>query len=141
MSFSSITRQTARKPHQCAECRCSIAPGQRYERQAGTFDGDFYDNSFCLECADLWGAAWDHFDWCDPSETCMMGDLRSELAEDGITDLPAFLAKQRERWRQQKIAEQNRYAAPWRAEDLALQCEPAPTPDEGSGMNTEGEGR
>jgi len=51
--FSDVTRPTARKPHRCCECHYTIPPGERYERTAGKWDGEFKSFSTCERCADL----------------------------------------------------------------------------------------
>lgn len=40
----------ARKQHECTVCGRDIHPGQRYARQAGTFEGEFYANKVCRTC-------------------------------------------------------------------------------------------
>jgi hypothetical protein len=40
----------ARKTHVCDECRCPIAIGHRYERFAGSQEGDFYSIAYHPEC-------------------------------------------------------------------------------------------
>lgn len=44
---------TARKEHQCEECREPIAIGQRYERVSLKFDGEFQEFKTCLICCEL----------------------------------------------------------------------------------------
>lgn len=44
---------TARKQHQCCECPNKIEPGERYERVAGKWDGEFCEFKTCLPCAAL----------------------------------------------------------------------------------------
>lgn len=51
--FHSVAVSVARKPHRCEECREIIAPGMRYQRIAGKFDGDFFSVKTCLVCAEI----------------------------------------------------------------------------------------
>jgi hypothetical protein len=44
---------TARKPHECCECRRAIAPGTVYERATGMYEGGFFRDATCLVCADV----------------------------------------------------------------------------------------
>ncbi len=48
--FNSATHVTARKKHQCCECRGIIAPTDVYERVAGTWDGNFSTFKTCQHC-------------------------------------------------------------------------------------------
>ncbi len=43
----------ARKPHRCEECGRTIQPGEIYERYAGTWEGSFFTNIACHQCAEL----------------------------------------------------------------------------------------
>jgi len=51
--FFQSTWHTARKEHRCCECRQPITVGQRYERIAGKWEGQFDTFSTCEKCADL----------------------------------------------------------------------------------------
>jgi hypothetical protein len=44
---------TARKPHQCFECRETIPVGARYERVNGKWDGVWSTYRFCLPCSEI----------------------------------------------------------------------------------------
>ena len=44
------TTHTARKPHQCAGCLQTIAPGEKYVRWAGLTDGDFGTCAYHADC-------------------------------------------------------------------------------------------
>jgi hypothetical protein len=44
---------TARKPHECHECRREIVRGEKYERVTGRWEGEFDRFSFCLICSEL----------------------------------------------------------------------------------------
>ena len=41
------------KEHVCVECSRAIPKGEIYQRCSGKFDGDFYDEKTCAECADI----------------------------------------------------------------------------------------
>lgn len=41
---------TARRERACPECRTLILPGQRYAKETGCWDGDFYSAVMCLPC-------------------------------------------------------------------------------------------
>ena len=49
--FNATTHPRARKPHKCSECGRTIEPGERYERTAGSWEGDFFTSLACLHCA------------------------------------------------------------------------------------------
>ena len=44
---------TARKAHRCYECGETMAPGQRYERVSGLWEGTWSTYRFCLPCAEV----------------------------------------------------------------------------------------
>ena len=54
--FSSTTYPVARKPHRCAECHTTIAPGTRYVRTAQKWEGEVSATTFCVDC-DAWAGA------------------------------------------------------------------------------------
>lgn len=49
--FNSTHRPKARTSHQCEECGRTIDPGERYERTAAVWEGDFFTNIACQHCA------------------------------------------------------------------------------------------
>ena len=49
--FNYTSHPTARKPHKCFECGRTIEPGERYERTASVWEGDFFASKACLHCA------------------------------------------------------------------------------------------
>lgn len=51
MSFWNSIKRKARKEHSCIYCRKTIAKGEEYSRETGTFEGDFNDYCLCLRCA------------------------------------------------------------------------------------------
>ena len=57
-NFHTTTFPKARKAHTCEECRLPIAPGDRYARHAGAFDGMGYALPLCLRCDALNTYAW-----------------------------------------------------------------------------------
>jgi len=44
------SRPTARKPHRCGECRCTIEPGQEYERDVTVFEDEITTHKTCIAC-------------------------------------------------------------------------------------------
>jgi len=94
------TNPIARKSHRCCECDREIAPGEKYERVDGIWEG--YPRSYktCIDCAsvrnslfcsyiytEMWEALGESFNSCPelPSSKCM-----SELttaARDKVCDL------------------------------------------------------
>lgn len=48
--FCSTRMVVARKSRRCEECRRAIAPGERYERTAGKWDGEFSTFDTCAIC-------------------------------------------------------------------------------------------
>lgn len=53
MSFNNSQIYKARKVHKCDLCRQLINIGEKYNRQAGVNDGDFYDVCFHLHCENI----------------------------------------------------------------------------------------
>lgn len=49
-AFCCTEHRTARKRHQCNECRGHIEPGDVYEYVAGLWDGDFNSFKTCIHC-------------------------------------------------------------------------------------------
>src|SRR4051812_17113067 len=60
----------ARKPHTCYECSGVIAPGQRYQRFVGKWEGEICRHDTCLLCEEIrmvfccgegwiWGQLWE----------------------------------------------------------------------------------
>lgn len=72
----SRTQPTAHKEHMCCECRQIIKPGQKYERDATVFEGDFAVYKTCIPCLNVrhsmlpcgfyYGSLWDdiHQEYC-----------------------------------------------------------------------------
>lgn len=70
MSFCTRRERTARKDHKCFACGERINKGERYIRESGVEDGDFFDCKMHPECrAEL--DTWDDIDL----ECFMCGDL------------------------------------------------------------------
>jgi len=44
------TQPIARKQHRCGECRCTIKPGQKYERDVTVFEGELTTYKTCITC-------------------------------------------------------------------------------------------
>lgn len=49
--FGSTRMVKARKSHECEECGRAIERGERYERHAGSWEGDFFTCVSCPHCA------------------------------------------------------------------------------------------
>lgn len=49
-NFYNNTYPKARKEHICNICGEKIKVGEKYARQTGKFDGEFYSDSYCLDC-------------------------------------------------------------------------------------------
>lgn len=45
---------TPRKSHQCEQCRCAIAMGERCHYSSGKFDGEFYAYYEHADCRAAW---------------------------------------------------------------------------------------
>lgn len=60
MSVSTLSRKrsTARKPHQCVWCGCSVLTGSRYERQHIIIDGEFQSNAWHEACLTGFDGFW-----------------------------------------------------------------------------------
>jgi hypothetical protein len=43
----------ARKEHRCGECARVIPKGEVYQRVSGKFDGEFFDDITCSQCAEI----------------------------------------------------------------------------------------
>ena len=44
------TRPIARKLYKCGECRCTIEPGQEYERDVTVFEDEITTHKTCIVC-------------------------------------------------------------------------------------------
>ena len=53
LDFYSEKINTAYKKHKCSECGRVINPGEKYERVAGKWDGDFSTYKTCQDCLSL----------------------------------------------------------------------------------------
>jgi len=50
---SNLRWPKARKEYRCCECERAIPKGEIYERASGKFDGEFYDQKTCEQCAEI----------------------------------------------------------------------------------------
>ena len=41
---------TARKDHRCEFCRKKIAKGEKYSREKGLYDNEFFERILCIPC-------------------------------------------------------------------------------------------
>ena len=53
LEFYSSKTQKAKKNHECYLCHQQIAAGEAYIRNAGKYEGDFFDLKFHLPCENL----------------------------------------------------------------------------------------
>lgn len=53
LDFHNQRTSIARKSHTCSLCGQEITVGEKYERWAGKWCGDFYNHCFHLTCCDL----------------------------------------------------------------------------------------
>lgn len=103
--FIRTTFPKASKPHRCEECARTIEAGEKCQYTSGKCEGDLISYRLCLACSDLASAWCDNF---DDGEGFPMGDLRSDLAERGVTDLAAFVAASKAAQAAKRQAEERR---------------------------------
>lgn len=53
VDFQECITPMARKAHKCCECLRIIQPGEKYQRWSGKFDGTFYVQKTCHQCAEI----------------------------------------------------------------------------------------
>lgn len=53
LEFYTSTCHTARKRHTCLLCGEDIEIGERYLRESGKYEGEFFDSCYHLECDDI----------------------------------------------------------------------------------------
>lgn len=100
--FCRVTMPVARKEHRCCACAETIAPGSRYRRTTGIWDGDLASFCQCARCAVMWLAI------CDASpDECVLLTLDCGTPwEDAIEQpAPGHLAFLTEEEAQQLLAE------------------------------------
>lgn len=51
--FTNRTEPKARKVHVCEECHREIKPGEKYERQAGLYEGKIDVHKTCMLCVEI----------------------------------------------------------------------------------------
>jgi hypothetical protein len=78
--FQTEKTHTARIPHRCVFCRCTIPAGTKYVKLAGRWMGDFYSGKGHPDCRELWNAL--YADWSDPWEG-MAWDIPEVLGDSG----------------------------------------------------------
>lgn len=77
--FWSDTQPVARKPHTCCECKETIAPGTRYERYAGKWEGEVRTYTTCLPCREIRAAL-----YCDTFVLMQLWeDVRDQIFNEG----------------------------------------------------------
>ena len=50
MEFISTTNPMAKKVHKCEACGVEINPGERYRRDSGKWEGEFFTRAWCAKC-------------------------------------------------------------------------------------------
>lgn len=77
VDFQSNTRPKARREYRCAECRCTIKAGERYNCFSWVHEGRWWTERLCLRCEeahqDVMHASGDYC-WC-------VGSLYDEFHE------------------------------------------------------------
>ena len=98
LEFYNSTHPKARKQHKCDLCGKIININEKYHRYSGKYDGDMFDDCYCLICENLisefcdksndsdynadWISDWLHDEYClncDKHETCNISNLSCEL--------------------------------------------------------------
>lgn len=83
---------TARRERACPECRTPILSGQRYAKETGRWDGDFYSAVMCLPCkafADRYVESMRRCSAMNADEVSYtFGDIINEAAEFAEFDRP-----------------------------------------------------
>lgn len=83
---------TARRQRGCPECGSQILPGQRYAKETGCWDGDFYSAVMCLPCkafADRYVLSMRRCSMLNADEVSYtFGDIINEAAEFAEFDRP-----------------------------------------------------
>lgn len=74
--FYNESTHTAKKPHTCCQCGLQIAPGQKYVKTAGKWDGRFESYKICQECDQLIRLLRHTTDFC-----CGMTDMIEAMRE------------------------------------------------------------
>jgi hypothetical protein len=87
--FITITHPKAAKEHRCQECGTTIERGERHSYTAGKVEGALMSYRLCEPCHRLAQA------YCREinDDGWSMGDLRSDLRDEGIDDVDAWLAQ------------------------------------------------
>lgn len=90
--FQSEKVVTARRQRGCPECGTQILPGQRYARETGCWDGDFYSAVMCLPCKAFADRYVESMRLCSSLNadevSYTFGDIINEAAEFASFDRP-----------------------------------------------------
>lgn len=80
-SFCSEKTITARKPHRCSACLQPINAGEKYLRDAGVSDGDFWSSAYHPDCRE-WEIKVNNQD-CGPfsDEWCFLHEYMNECCD------------------------------------------------------------
>lgn len=83
------TRPTARREHECCECRGVIKPGEVYRSLWGVWDGDAKTFKTCNDCLELQSWASDDADCFCPTLGNLHVDVLDFVHESGEPELIA----------------------------------------------------
>lgn len=91
--FQTSSIRTARKQHECGECREPIQPGEKYELWSGKGDGGMYSHKMCSVCDAANDVAWNYVranQFMDDEDGPYFGELRHWLSEAPPEPLPPY---------------------------------------------------
>jgi hypothetical protein len=70
----------ARKEHVCGECERKIIKGETYHRWSGKYDGEFFDDITCAQCAEIRAAfTCAEYDQTGPPQGELWNDIREAM--------------------------------------------------------------
>ncbi len=81
--FFNSRQVKGRKDHRCEECHCDLPKGTLHQYCSGKFECELTDYRLCLECEVITSAYNIAY---DPDDGFPLGETRSELRSDGVTD-------------------------------------------------------
>jgi hypothetical protein len=103
--FSDNRWPKARKEHQCGECARNILRGEVYNRWSGKYDGEFFDEITCSECAEIRSAfTCAEYDQTGPPAGQLWADIKDMMFPNLTTacfdklQTPEAKAELRRRW-------------------------------------------
>lgn len=78
MEFYSEKWVIAKKEHKCACCEKVLKIGEKYSRQVGKFDGDFFSRALCVTCREMLN------DYCNDVDNEFSWDSIIEYAREQV---------------------------------------------------------